>query len=162
MFRLAALGIITVATPALAQTPRRGTEVVRVSGGAIDSAFRALAATPGANARDLPTGALDRYQLIVLARRAVELAELHERWTDVVLVRSGSATLRTGPSLVGRRQSDPGEWHGSGIEKARDQRVGPGDVLIIPAGMAHQWRPSGQQAFAYILLKIRPGAAPAS
>jgi uncharacterized RmlC-like cupin family protein len=139
-------------------------DIGRVSGAAIDSALRSLAATPEPNARDLPiTGASRRsYQFVVLARRATGAAELHERWDDVVLVRSGTALLRTGRALVARKLREPGEWNGTDIGGARDQAVGPGDVLVIPAGIPHQWQPTGSAPFAYVVLKVRaekrPGA----
>lgn len=151
-----ALFAAVLPTQAGAQARGRDTVVVRVTGGAIDSAFRSIASVQP-NARDLPTGALGSYGLIVLARRTTDAAELHERWTDVVFVRSGTAVLRTGRTLVRRQRGDPGEWNGAGITGVRDQAVGPGDVVVIPAGIAHQWRPNGAQAFSYVLLKVRPG-----
>src|SRR5829696_7310874 len=116
--------------------------VVHVSGGAIDSAFRALNASNRAAdfARDLPTGDVTRYQLVVLSRRATGLVELHARWTDVALVRSGTAVLRTGPAVTGRTAQGQGEYSGTAIPRARERRVSSGDVLVIPAGLAHQWR----------------------
>ena len=139
-----------------AQRPTPDTAVVHVTAGAIDSAFRDVAAAPP-EARDLPTGALAHYQAIVLSRRTASEAEVHERWTDVVFVKRGAAVLRTGRALFRRRAGDPGEWSGSAVARPRDQLVGPGDVLVIPAGIAHQWRPSGPEPFSYVLVKVRPG-----
>lgn len=129
----------------------------RASGAAIDSALRSLATNPEPNARDLPlTGAsLGSYQLVVLARHSTGAAELHDQWDDVVLVRSGAALLRTGRALVAQKEREPGESSGTDISGARDQAVGPGDVLVIPAGMPHQWQPTGSTPFAYVVLKVR-------
>lgn len=135
------------------------TTVVRVSGGAVDSAFRSLAASHNAAdfARDLPTGDVSRYQLVVLSRRAAGAAELHQRWSDVVFVRSGSATLTTGGTLAGRRSMGQGEFTGTSISAGRERAVRTGDVIVIPAGLPHHWRPTGSAAFSYVLLKLRPG-----
>ncbi len=136
------------------------TTVVRVRGSTIDSAFRSLAASRAAsdNFRDLPTGDLTRYQLIVLSRREMGPPEFHSHWTDVVLVRSGGAVLRAGPVLSDRVEKGEGEASGSGIPKARERTVGVGDVVVIPAGLAHQWRPTGTDPFAYMVLKLHPAA----
>ena len=135
------------------------TAVVRVSGAAVDSAFRSLAASksPADIARDLPTGDVSRYQLVALSRRVAAAAELHEQWSDVVFVRSGTAVLRTGRTLTRRRALGQGEYSGAEIARGRDQSVGTGDVLVIPAGLAHQWRPTGDAAFSYVVLKVHPG-----
>lgn len=138
----------------------RDTAIVRVSGGAIDSALRSLAASRSFAdiARDLPAGDLSQYQVVVLSRRVAGPAELHERWSDVVFVRSGGAILRTGPGLADPRAQGQGEYSGNTIMRARDQSVGAGDIVVIPAGLAHQWRPIGDHAFAYVVLKLLPGS----
>jgi mannose-6-phosphate isomerase-like protein (cupin superfamily) len=145
----------------LSSAPVPDTAVVRVTGGAIDSAFRSLAASKSSAdiARDLPTGDLTRYQLVVLSRRIAGPAELHERWSDVVFVRSGAAVLRTGRVLAGQRVQGQGEYSGSAISRGRDQPVEVGDMLVIPAGLAHEWRPTGKAAFSYVVLKVHPGRA---
>ena len=146
---------------ALPPTSAPDTTIMRVSGGAIDSALRSLAASTSSSdiARDLPTGDLTRYQVVVLSRRVVAAAELHERWSDVVFVRSGAAVLRTGRVLAGQQSKGQGEFSGTAIVSGRDRAVGPGDVLVIPAGLAHQWRPTGTAAFTYVVLKMRAGRA---
>lgn len=150
---------------ALADLPARaharlGTDtlIVQVRGGAIDAAFRALAGSPAAAdiARDLPTGDIARYQLVVLRRPTMGPPEFHARWTDVVLVRAGGAVLRTGRTLASRVDRGGGEASGSGIPDGSERAVGAGDVLVIPAGLAHQWRPTGSGPFAYVVLKLHP------
>lgn len=142
--------------------PAPDTAVVRITGGAMDSAFRSLAASKSSSdiARDLPTGDFTRYQFVALSRRAAGPAELHENWSDIVFVRTGAAVLRTGRVLTGRHALGQGEYSGSAIARERDQPVGPGDMIVIPAGLAHQWRPSGDAAFSYVVLKVHPGRAP--
>lgn len=61
--------------------------------------------------------------------------ELHERVTDVMHVVEGTATVRTG---------GPG---GAGHE------VGPGDVLVIPAGVPHEFT-AASDPFHYLVVKV--------
>ena len=135
--------------------------VGRASGAVIDSASRSLVTKPEPNARQLPVAgaAANSYQLVVLARSATGEAEIHDEWDDIVLVKSGTALMRTGRALVGGQQREPGEHRGADISGARDQAVGPGDLLVVPAGMPHQWKPTGSEPFAYVVLKVRPGKA---
>jgi uncharacterized RmlC-like cupin family protein len=137
------------------------TLVMHVSGAAIEGALQALTTSRASAdiARDLPTGDLTRYGFVVMRRRATDKPELHEGWSDVVVVHSGRAVLRTGRTLIERRSVNRGEWTGKDIDGAHEQAVGAGDVIVIPAGLAHQWNPAGAEPFTYLLLKVRPGAA---
>ncbi|MEO5902709.1 MAG: hypothetical protein ABIQ55_01725 [Gemmatimonadaceae bacterium] len=151
---LLALMMITSTTEA--QSPARG-KVVRISGAAVDSAFRELTINPADVARELPTEAPGRYQFVVLRKRVATPAEIHERWTDIVFVRSGRAVLEAGQGLIGRKGLALGESTGSAVRNPENRRVSAGDVILIAAGIAHQWRPSGSEAFSYIVVKVRPG-----
>jgi mannose-6-phosphate isomerase-like protein (cupin superfamily) len=140
---------------AKAQGAGPDTVVALIPGPSIDEAVRSLEQAASAEdiARELPTGDASRYQFIVLSRRVAAPAELHESWADVVFVRSGNAVLRTGHALSERRPRSAGEWLGS-IARGTDREVGPGDVVVIPAGIAHHWRPTGQGSFTYLIMKV--------
>jgi mannose-6-phosphate isomerase-like protein (cupin superfamily) len=140
-----------------AVSPGADTTVISIPGTAIDVALRELTASraPGDIARVLPTGDSAQYQFVVLRRQLAAGAELHEHWSDVVFVRTGQAILRTGRTLHGLHDLGQGEATGTGIAGAHDQAVGPGDVLVIPAGLGHQWLPAGAEPFAYLILKVR-------
>jgi mannose-6-phosphate isomerase-like protein (cupin superfamily) len=145
-----------------AQSARADTVVALIPAQAIVAAERSLAAatSPEDVARELPSGDPSRYQFVVLSRRAAAAAELHDRWADVVFVRSGRAVLRTGHSLAQRRpRGGGGEWLGA-IENGQDRPVGPGDVVVIPAGIAHQWHPSGSEPLVYRIMKVNTHAGP--
>ena len=153
---VASLALIALsALPVRAQVgprPARDTVVVHVRGAAAESTFRVIAAGPPIF-RELPTQSAG-YEYLVSTRRETGDAELHERWADVAFVRSGRATLRTGPALERPRQVEPSEWKANAIVAARDRSVGPGDLLVIPAGVAHQWRPQGRSPFSYVTVKV--------
>ncbi len=151
---LLAVMMITSTTGAQGQT--RG-NVISLSGAAVDSALDELATKPAEGARELSTEAPNRYQVVVLRKSAATPAEIHERWTDIVFVRCGSAVLQTGQGLVGRKQSAPNEWIGSAVQNPESRSVSGGGIVLIAAGVAHQWRPSGSEPFSYIVVKVRPG-----
>ena len=61
--------------------------------------------------------------------------ELHERVTDVMHVVAGTATVGTG--------GDGGAVH----------EIGPGDVLVIPAGVPHEFVQAADP-FLYLVVKV--------
>jgi mannose-6-phosphate isomerase-like protein (cupin superfamily) len=82
----------------------------------------------------------------VVYRRNLEQAPLvHEQLTEIYQILSGSGTIRTGGTLTNRTPvSDPPNlgtaptWGGvqvGGVER----RLGPKDVLILPAGTPHKF-----------------------
>lgn len=148
------LAFVLLAPWAVIHAQNRPSAVVRIAGNSIDSAFTSIAATPGEFLRELPIGDKNSYQFVVLSRWVMGPAEVHDHWADIVFVRSGSATLRTGMRLIDRKPAEEGEWRGTAISDQSEERAQPGDVLIIPAGVAHQWQPQRGAPFSYVVLKV--------
>jgi mannose-6-phosphate isomerase-like protein (cupin superfamily) len=90
----------------------------------------------------------------------------HGTWSEVYVVTEGDAVLETGGTITGvtgndsathramfvdpvappdesaaarARRAAQGDKAGTGIEGGMRQHVGPGDVILIPAGVAHRW-----------------------
>jgi mannose-6-phosphate isomerase-like protein (cupin superfamily) len=80
--------------------------------------------------------------------------EVHEHLNDELVVRSGHAVFRVGGKVSGNRQIAPGEWRGGTIEGGDLYRLGPGDVLWIPAGMPHQALVGKGSSFSYLAVKF--------
>ena len=173
MRNLRVFGVLGVACIALvgrtrAQGASPAAAVIHIRAAAIAAGFHQLAqaqhAAPGgpvALELAIDTAAHSpRYRYWVASRQETGAAEIHDRWTDVVFVQSGTAVLRTGPRLSDGRLEAPHEWRGAVIEQPQDRQVGPGDVLIIPAGVAHQYRPTGAGPFTYQTVKVPPGSSP--
>ena len=152
------LALVMIVSTTEAHGQSRG-NVVGISGAAVDSALRELASNPTEIARELPNEAPNRYQFVVLRKSVVTPAEIHERWSDIVFVRSGSAVLETGRVLIGKKRAAPSEWTGSAVRNPENRSVSAGDIIVIAAGTGHQWRPSGSEAFSYIVVKVRPAPA---
>ena len=92
----------------------------------------------------------------------------HGIWSEVFIVKEGAGILETGGTITGNFTNDSathtaifldknpppqsaeakaaaaaraaqGDKAGTNIEGGHKQAVGPGDVILIPAGVAHRW-----------------------
>jgi mannose-6-phosphate isomerase-like protein (cupin superfamily) len=81
--------------------------------------------------------------------------EIHEKWADVFLVLSGSATLVTGGTVQGGRLIAPGETRGDSIERGIPQELRQGDVVHVPAGTPHQFLVSSDKTITSMVFKIQ-------
>jgi mannose-6-phosphate isomerase-like protein (cupin superfamily) len=82
-------------------------------------------------------------------------AEIHAHYDDLMIVERGSATLITGGKVIGGTTSAEGETHGSGIEGGVSKTIGVGDVVIVPAGQAHQLLVPPGVVYAAMVAKIK-------
>ncbi len=82
------------------------------------------------------------------------LAEVHDKFVDVMIVQSGQATLVVGGKSVEPTTTGPGETRGKSVQGGITKTVHPGDVIRIPAKTPHQFFiPKGGQ-ITYVLVKI--------
>lgn len=119
----------------------------------------AVAAVPGESDRSM-YGRLvaDRgYTVIALRRTADGEAEIHSEWDDVILVQEGGATLLHGGVVEGGRETAPGERRGGRIGGGTSQVIGPGDVVLVPAGTPHQVMVPAGGSVTYLVVKVRRG-----
>jgi glc operon protein GlcG len=94
------------------------------------------------------------YKIHASRREAEGEAEIHERDTDIVHVVAGSATLITGGSAVEAKEVAPEELRGRAIEAGQSRRLAPGDVVVIPNGVPHQFT-EVTAPFTYYVVKVR-------
>lgn len=80
------------------------------------------------------------YNVNVRKIRGGETALLHPRTTDVYVVREGEGTLVTGGQLVDETDRPVDGQRAAGISGGIEQRVRAGDLVFIPAGVAHGFR----------------------
>jgi mannose-6-phosphate isomerase-like protein (cupin superfamily) len=82
------------------------------------------------------------------------LAEIHDKFVDIMIVQSGEATLVVGGTAIEPTTIGPGEMRGKSIRGGIKRTLHPGDVIQIPAKTPHQFFiPSGGQ-ITYVLVKI--------
>ncbi len=88
----------------------------------------------------------------------------HHRQTEVYRVIAGSGVLVTGGVLTDARDLDPegatvrtltGPSSVGSIRDGTSQRVGPGDVVIIPAGAAHGFSEI-TETITYLVVRVDP------
>ena len=91
-----------------------------------------------------------------LIRRAISgEPEVHARWDDLMIVRSGAGAVVTGDSLIGSSYRGPGERAGGRFGGRYEIVIHPGDVIRIPAAVPHAVLVSGTQPLEFLLIKLR-------
>jgi len=92
----------------------------------------------------------------------------HDQLTEVYHILAGTGVLVTGRDLDAPKRLDPQgkvvkelagpSVGGPSIREGHSQRFGPGDTVIIPAGVAH-WFSSLDSAVDYLVVRIDPDRA---
>jgi glc operon protein GlcG len=94
------------------------------------------------------------YMIHTSRREKPGLAEVHTLDTDLIHVLEGSATFVTGGRALELKNTGPGEWRGSAIEGGETRVIAKGDVIIVPAGVAH-WFKDVRGPVLYYTVKVR-------
>ena len=79
--------------------------------------------------------------------------EVHTNEADLFYIVEGRATQVLGGSVVGGRQTAPGQIRGSKIDGGQTYQLGKGDVMWVPADMPH-WFPDIPEPLGYLLVKV--------
>jgi mannose-6-phosphate isomerase-like protein (cupin superfamily) len=151
LFPLLVVLIVAGVAGAFAQGLQSRRDVAFAASTEIDAAIARAAASTTAVARFLPD---DVYQYFAAMRKQPGLAEIHRQWNDVTIIRSGKGVLRTGHIVNGQREVSPGEWRGETIQDSINRRLSAGDLVVIPAGMAHQLTPIGSDPLTHVTVKV--------
>ena len=138
-----------------------------------DSMGARAAREPG---RQIPGQFLTRdsvLSVLVLRRDTSGRPEVHERVADIFVIQAGGATVVSGGRVEGARLMEPGEWNGgrivpdTGVTSATRpisrRATGPGDVVVIPAGVPHQVEVPRGGFVTYVIIKAldaRAASAP--
>jgi mannose-6-phosphate isomerase-like protein (cupin superfamily) len=104
-------------------------------------------------AKGLPLVETEQFKVHASRRDKPGLAEVHHQDTDIFYVLEGSAVLVTGGRIVGGKETGPGEVRGTSIDDGHTQRIGEGEVIIIPAGVPH-WFKEVSGPLLYYTVKV--------
>jgi mannose-6-phosphate isomerase-like protein (cupin superfamily) len=91
---------------------------------------------------------------MVAHREGSGLAEWHETQADVMMISSGEVTMVYGGTIVDGKTTAPGEMRGPSIQGGTEVKLGPGDVLHIPAKVPHQMKLESGKQVTYFVTKV--------
>ena len=91
---------------------------------------------------------------MVAHREGSGQAEWHQTQADIMFISSGQVTMVYGGTVVDGKTTAPGEIRGSGITGGTEVRLGPGDVLHIPAKTPHQMKLAPGAQVTYFVAKV--------
>jgi mannose-6-phosphate isomerase-like protein (cupin superfamily) len=95
--------------------------------------------------------------LIVLAqRRGAGEVEVHEKTNHVFIIVEGEAVLVTGGTLVGARDTAPGQRRAASVQGGETHHLTKGDVITIPAKTPHWFKEVPTQTIAYYAVNTEP------
>ena len=94
------------------------------------------------------------HRFLVTHREGPGESEYHETESDIVYVQSGHATLLYGGKMIDGKTTAPGELRGTGIEGGLSKPLAPGDVVVIPTKVPHQFQPKAGEPFNYFVVKV--------
>jgi mannose-6-phosphate isomerase-like protein (cupin superfamily) len=91
---------------------------------------------------------------LIAHREGSGLAEWHEKQADVMFISAGQVTMVYGGTIVDAKTTAPGEMRGASIQGGTEARLGPGDVLHIPAKVPHQMKLAPGAKVTYFATKV--------
>ena len=93
-------------------------------------------------------------RFMVAHREGPGLAEIHDTEADIMVISSGELTMVYGGTVVGGKTTGPGEIRGASITGGTEVKLGPGDILHIPAKTAHQMKLAPGAKVTYFVTKV--------
>ena len=105
-------------------------------------------------ARGMPLIEVGDYKIHASRREGPGMVEIHTRDTDIAYVIHGSATLVTGGTAVGVKETAAEELRGTAIQGGETRQLEVGDVVVVPNGVPH-WFRDVQAPFLYYVVKVR-------
>ncbi len=91
---------------------------------------------------------------MVAHREGSGLAEVHDKEADVMVISRGEITMVYGGAIVDGKTTAPGETRGPSIKGGTEVKLGPGDILHIPAKVPHQMKLAPGAQVTYFVTKI--------
>jgi mannose-6-phosphate isomerase-like protein (cupin superfamily) len=84
---------------------------------------------------------------------ASPVAEVHANEADLFYIVEGRATQMLGGTVIGGKETGPGQIRGPKTEGGKTYHLTKGDVMWVPAGTPH-WFPEIPEALGYLLVKV--------
>jgi mannose-6-phosphate isomerase-like protein (cupin superfamily) len=95
--------------------------------------------------------------LIILAnRRGAGEVEVHDKTNHIFIIVEGEATFVTGGTLVGAKNTAPGQIRAANLTGGQTHQLKKGDVITIPAKTPHWWKEVSTKTIAYYAINTEP------
>ena len=91
---------------------------------------------------------------VLAQRRGSGEVEVHESTNHVFIIVEGEATLVTGGTVVGARQTAPGQIRASDVQGGQTHHLTKGDVITIPAKTPHWFKEVPTKTVAYYAVNM--------
>jgi mannose-6-phosphate isomerase-like protein (cupin superfamily) len=91
---------------------------------------------------------------MVAHREGSGVAEVHDTQADIMVISKGQVTMVYGGTVVDGKTTAPGETRGPSIKGGTEVKLGPGDVLHIPAKVPHQMKLEPGAQVTYFVTKV--------
>lgn len=160
--------LVLAMTPTLCRAAEGVADVgAHVTAQDVSSTLGALAPGKGTEQilRMINVGRMDVGVAVMRRAPGKQGAVMHDQLTEVYHILAGTGVLTTGRQLEDAKPMDPNgkvvkelagpSSSGPGIHDGHSQRFGPGDSIIIPAGVAH-WFSSLDTTVDYLVVRIDP------
>jgi len=149
----------TVAAPRTRAAVRREAERRRrradfIDGTVLSQKAAGLARLP-VTGMTILTSSDEQTTYLLVRRTTSSKPEVHARWDDLVIVRSGAGAIVMGDSLVGSSYRAGGERVGGRFTRSYEVVVRAGDIVRIPAAVPHAFVVSGTEPLEYLVIKQR-------
>jgi mannose-6-phosphate isomerase-like protein (cupin superfamily) len=100
-------------------------------------------------------GRLSKNSTAMISHRESEGgAEVHNTQNDIFFVETGEATLVTGGETPGAKETEANELRAPSIKGGTQKKIGPGDIVFIPAKVPHQLLVDKGKHFTYFVVKV--------
>jgi mannose-6-phosphate isomerase-like protein (cupin superfamily) len=90
---------------------------------------------------------------MVAHREGSGLAEVHDTQADIIVISKGDVTMVYGGTVVDGKTT-AGETRGPSIKGGTETKLGPGDILHIPAKVPHQMKLGPGAQVTYFVTKV--------
>jgi len=86
---------------------------------------------------------------VLAQRRGSGEVEVHDTTNHVFIIVEGEATMVTGGTLVGAKQTAPGQTRATEVKGGQTYHLTKGDVITIPAKTPHWFKEVPSKTVAY-------------
>jgi mannose-6-phosphate isomerase-like protein (cupin superfamily) len=122
--------------------------------------FRALAKTLATKMDETKSGAQPiltkpTHNALVFHREGTGEAEIHERFADFLVVRSGEGVFQVGGKIGGTHNIAKDEIRGKTLEGGTKYKVTAGDVVYIPANVPHRTLVDTGKQLNVLVIKVQ-------